>query len=99
METLNMPVLLSGKNSCREALYEDSLWKNHIRSCKSFGGSVKRGFSMWLPVLRSGKGPKVFPMSVAYAQRLPILVAKILATKFGFVPDCLSLFVPSFRFF
>ena len=25
---------------------------------------------------------------VAYAQRLPKLVAKILATKFGFVPDC-----------
>ena len=25
---------------------------------------------------------------VAYAQRLPMLVAKILATKFGFVPDC-----------
>ena len=25
---------------------------------------------------------------VAYAQRLPILSAKILATKFGFVPDC-----------
>ena len=31
--------------------------------CKSFGGPVKLGFSMWLPVLRSGKGPKVFPMS------------------------------------
>ena len=34
-----------------------------IRSCKSFGGPVKLGFSMWLPVLRSGKVPKVFPMS------------------------------------
>ena len=34
-----------------------------IRSCKNFGGPVKLGFSMWLPVLRSGKGPKVFPMS------------------------------------
>ena len=39
-------------------------WKNYIRSCKSFGGPAKLGFSMWLPVLRSGKGPKVFPMSV-----------------------------------
>ena len=28
-------------------------------------------------------------MLVAYAQRLPILVAKILATKFSFIPDCL----------
>ena len=34
-----------------------------MRSCKSFGGPLKLGFSMWLPVLRSGKGPKVFPMS------------------------------------
>ena len=42
---------------------ETLCWKNYIRTCKSFGGPVKLGFSMWLLVLRSGKGPKVFPMS------------------------------------
>ena len=57
------------KNSSREPLYVD--WgllcgKNYIRSCKSFGGPVKLGFSMWLLVLRSSKSPKVFPMSVIY---------------------------------
>ena len=30
---------------------------------KIYGGPVKLGISMWLPVLRSGKGPKFFPMS------------------------------------
>ena len=40
--------------------------KNYIRSCKSFGGPVKLGFSMWWPVLRSSKGPKVFSMSAIW---------------------------------
>ena len=39
-----------------------------MRSCKSFEGPVKLGFSMWLPVLRSGKGLKVFPMSVEFSR-------------------------------
>ena len=51
------------KKSCREPLYGDFSVEKMIRSCKSFGGPEKLGFSMWLPVLRSGKGPKVFPMS------------------------------------
>ena len=36
-----------------------------IWSCKSFGGPVKLRFSIWLPVLRSGRVPKVFPMSAS----------------------------------
>ena len=64
MKTLSVPVLLSGKKSCcKESLYGDSNVKKKIGPIKSFGGPVKLGFSMWLPVLRSGKGPKVFPMS------------------------------------
>ena len=52
------------KNSCREPSPMGILMlKNYIRSCKSFGGPVKLGFSMWWLVLRSGKGPNVFPMS------------------------------------
>ena len=59
MKTHIVPVLLSGKKFLYGALYGDSyVKKNYIRSCKSFGGPVKLGFSMWLPVLRSGKGPK-----------------------------------------
>ena len=64
-KTLIAPVLLSGKKFLQGApLWGLLCWKNYIRSCKSFGGPVKLGFSMWLPVLRSGKGRKVFPMSV-----------------------------------
>ena len=66
MKTLIVPVLLSGKKFLKGApLWGLLCWKNYIRSCKSFGGPVKLGFSMWLPlpVLWSGKGPKVFPMS------------------------------------
>ena len=64
MKTLSVPVLLSGKKSCcKESLYGDSNVKKKIGPIKSFGGPVKLGFSMWLLVLRSGKGPKVFPMS------------------------------------
>ena len=36
----------------------------YLLACKSFGGLVKLGFFMWLPVLQSGKAPKLFPMSV-----------------------------------
>ena len=54
------------KYSYREPLDQDSNVekKKKIGPVKSFGGRVNLGFSMWLPVLRSGKGPKVFPMSV-----------------------------------
>ena len=41
-----------------------------MRSCKSFGGPAKLGFSMWSLVLRSGEGPKVFPMSVKYGMNV-----------------------------
>ena len=41
-----------------------------MRSCKNFGGPVKLGFFMWLPVLWSCKGPKVFPMSALTEFRL-----------------------------
>ena len=65
MKTLSVPVLLSSKKSCcMESLYGDYNVKKKIGSIKSFGRPIKLGFSMWLPVLRSGKGPKVFPMSV-----------------------------------
>ena len=49
-----------------------------MRYCKSFGGPVKLGFSMWLPVLRSSKGPKVFPMSV----HIPVTVHVCYASAF-----------------
>ena len=73
MKTLIVPALLSGKKSLLGApLWGLLCWKNYIRSCKSFGGAVKLGFSMWLPVLLSGKGPKVFPMSGVENQNLII---------------------------
>ena len=43
----------------------------------------------WLKMIFSR--PAWLPILVAYAQRLPILVAKILATNFGFVPDWLHI--------
>ena len=46
-----------------ELPYGDLNVDKKIRSCKSFGGPVKLGFSICLPVLRSGKSLKVFPMS------------------------------------
>ena len=73
MKTLIVPALLSGKKSLLGApLWGLLCWKNYIRSCKSFGGAVKLGFSMWLPVLLSGKGPTVFPMSGVENQNLII---------------------------
>ena len=65
MKTIVVPVLQSGKKNPvgNPSLYGDSNVEKKMRSCKSFGGPVKLGFSMWSPVLRSCKGPKVFPMS------------------------------------
>ena len=50
------------KNLLGAPLWGLLFWKK-MRSCKSVGGPVKLVFSKWLPVLQSGKGPKVFPMS------------------------------------
>ena len=64
MKAFVVLVLLSGKTFLKGALNGDSyVKKNYIRSCKSFGGPVKLGFSIRLPFLRSGKGPKVFLIS------------------------------------
>ena len=53
-------------SSCLVKIPVGKCWKIYIRSCKSFGRPVKLGFSIWLPVLRYGKGPKVFLISVLY---------------------------------
>ena len=52
-----------------------------MRSGKSFGGPVKHGFFTCLPVLRSGKGPKVFPMSVVplIFTRVPLISTRVSA--------------------
>ena len=64
MKTLIVLVLLSGKKKI--AVGSPSMgiiMLKKIRSCKNYGGPVKLRISMWLPVLQSSKGPKVFPMS------------------------------------
>ena len=67
MKTIVVPVLLSGKkNSVGSPSIGPLMLKKKMRSCESFGGPVKLGFSMWSSVLRSVKGPKVFPMSDLY---------------------------------
>ena len=67
MKTLIVSVLLSGKKSCGKPLYGDSYVERIILGpVKSLGGPVKLVFCKWLPVLWSGKGQKVFPMSVIY---------------------------------
>ena len=63
MKTLIMPVFLSGKKIPVGSPSMGILMLKKIRSCKNFGGPVKLGFSMWLLVLQSSKGPIVFPMS------------------------------------
>ena len=63
MKTLIVPVFVSDKKIPLGNPSMGILMLKKIRSCKSIEGPVKLGFSMWLPVLRSGKGPKVFPMS------------------------------------
>ena len=64
MKTVVVPVLLSGKKNLVGSPSTGTLILTKMSSCKSSGGPVKLGFSMWSPVLRSGKGPKVFPVSV-----------------------------------
>ena len=90
MKTLSVPVLLSGKKSCcKESLYGDSnVKKKKIGPIKSFGGPVKLGFSMWLPVLRSGKGPKVFPMSVEIIHYSDIIVSVMASQITGVSTVC-----------
>ena len=63
MKTIVVPVLLSSKKNPVGSPSMGTLMLKKMRSCKSFWGPVKLGFSMWLSVLCSGKGPKVFPMS------------------------------------
>ena len=63
MKILIMPVLLSGKKIPVASPSMGILMLKKIRSCKNFGGPVKLGFSMWLLVLQSSKGPIVFPVS------------------------------------
>ena len=62
---MKTPLIVPVKNSVVSPSMGTLMLKNYIRSCKSFEGPVKLklGFSMWLLVLRSGKGPKFFPMS------------------------------------
>ena len=47
-------------------------------SCKSFGGPVKLGFSMWSPVLWSDKGPQFFPMSVRRRSKCIFIACKVM---------------------
>ena len=75
MKTLIVPVLLSGIKIPVGSPSMGIIMLKKIRSCKNFGGPVKLGFSMWLPVLRSSKGPKVFPMSETVSQRLAKLTS------------------------
>ena len=64
MKTIVVPVLLSGKKKNPVGGPSmGTLMLKEMSSCKSFGGPVKLGFSMWSPALQSGKDPKVFPMS------------------------------------
>ena len=53
MKTLIVLVLLSGRKIAVGSPYTGILMLKKIRSCKSFGGPVKLGFYMWLPVLQS----------------------------------------------
>ena len=66
VKTLIVVVLLSCKKNPAGSPSMGSLKFKKIRSCKSFGGPVKLGFSTWLPVLRSSKDPKVFPLSATF---------------------------------
>ena len=63
MKTLIVLVLLSSKKISVGSPSMGILMLKKVRSCKIYGGPVKLGISMSLPVLQSGKGPKVFPMS------------------------------------
>ena len=66
MKTFIVLVLLCGKNIAvgSPSMEILNLMQKKLRSCKNFWGPVKLGFSIWLPVLWSGKGPKVFPILI-----------------------------------
>ena len=70
-----------GSNSNVTKYWDQGIPQHWDMSFRKFGG---------LPTLVAFPENELLPILVAYAQGLPILVAKILATKFGFVPDCLD---------